>query len=127
MHPEVAVGLKSNAIWELVLMTTFDEREQAFEKMFAHDADLKFKAESRRNKAVAEWIGGKLGLTGGELETYVRDVRRADLAEKGDEDVFRKVKADLDAKGVKVADIEIRSFMAEALARAVREIEASKG
>lgn len=107
-------------------MTTFDQREQAFEKKFALDADLKFKAESRRNKAVAEWVGAKLGLSGGDLESYVRDVRRADLAEKGDDDVFRKVKGDLDAKGVKVGDAEIRSFMAEALAKAVRDVESAQ-
>lgn len=107
-------------------MTTFDNREKAFEQKFAHDADLKFKAESRRNKALAEWAGAKLGLSGADLDEYVKAVRKADLAEKGDDDVFRKVKADLDAKGVSVTDVEIRTFMAEALARAVTEIESSK-
>lgn len=107
------------------IMTTFDDRERGYENKFAHDADLKFKAESRRNKAVAEWAGAKLGLSGADLESYIRDVRRADLAEKGDEDVFRKVKGDLSAKGVKVEDVEIKKFMAEALAKAVRDIEAS--
>jgi len=107
-------------------MTTFDNREKGFEKKFAHDADLKFKAESRRNKALAEWAGAKLGLTGAALEDYIKAVRKADLAEKGDEDVFRKVKGDLDAKGVTVSETEIRSFMAEALAKAVHEIESSK-
>ena len=108
-------------------MTTFDKREKGFEQKFAHDADLKFKAESRRNKALAEWAGAKLGLTGAALEDYVKAVRKADLAEKGDEDVYRKVKADLDAKGVAVSETDIRSFMAEALAKAVTEIESSKG
>jgi len=107
-------------------MTTFDNREQGFEKKFAHDADLKFKAESRRNKALAEWAGAKMGLTGAALEDYIKAVRKADLAEAGDEDVFAKVKADLAAKGAKVADAEIRAFMGEALAKAVREIEAGK-
>src|SRR5689334_2654173 len=107
-------------------MTTFDERERAFEKKFTLDADLKFKAESRRNKALAEWVGGKLGLTGESLENYVREVRKADLLEKGHEDVFHKVKADLAAKGIKVDDAEIRTFMAEALAKAVRDVEAAK-
>lgn len=106
-------------------MTTFDEREKAYEKMFAHDADLKFKAESRRNKALAEWAGAKLGLTGGELEDYIKAVRKADLAEKGDDDVFGKVKADLVAKGLNVSDQEIRTFMAEALAKAVSELQAT--
>ncbi|HVX37119.1 MAG TPA: DUF1476 domain-containing protein [Hyphomicrobium sp.] len=108
-------------------MTTFNEREQGFEKKFAHDSELKFKAESRRNKAVAEWAGAKLGLTGDALEAYVRDVRRADLAERGDDDVFRKVKADLAAKGIAVDDTEIRSVMANALAKAVVDLESAKG
>ena len=76
-------------------MTTFDERERGYENKFAFDADLKFRAESRRNKAVAEWAGAKLGLTGEALEAYIKDVRKADLAEKGDNDVFRKVQGDL--------------------------------
>jgi len=108
-------------------MTTFDDREQGFEKKFALDEELKFKAESRRNRAVAEWAGAKLGLTGEALDAYVRDVRRADLAEKGDNDVFRKVKADLAAKGIAVDDVEIRTVMANALAKAVVDLESAKG
>lgn len=107
-------------------MTTFDDREKSYEKKFALDQDLKFKAESRRNKALAEWAGAKMGLSGAALEDYVKAVRKADLAEKGDDDVFGKVKSDLAAKGVAVADIDIRKFMAEALAKAVTEIENSK-
>ena len=107
-------------------MTTFDDREKGFEKKFAHDQDLKFKAEARRNKLLAEWAGAKLGLTGPAMEDYVKAVRKADLAEKGDDDVFGKVKADLAAKGVSVADADIRKVMAEALAKAVTDIEASK-
>ena len=64
-------------------MTQFEDREKAFEKKFAHDAELKFKAESRRNKALAEWAGARLGLSGADLEDYVKAVRKADLAEKG--------------------------------------------
>ncbi len=108
-------------------MTTFDDREKGYEKKFAHDADLKFKAESRRNKALAEWAGAKMGLVGPALEDYIKAVRKADLAEKGDDDVFGKVKADLAAKGVNVADADIRQFMGEALAKAVQEIESNKG
>ena len=107
-------------------MTTFDDRERGFEKKFAHDADLKFRAESRRNKALAEWAGAKMGLSGAALEEYIKDVRKADLAEKGDDDVFAKVKGDLAAKGVAVSDAEIRAFMGEAIAKAVKEIESSK-
>lgn len=107
-------------------MTTFDEREKSYEKKFAMDADLKFKAESRRNKALAEWAGAKMGMSGAGLDDYIKAVRKADLAEKGDDDVFGKVKADLAAKGVAVADADIRKFMGEALAKAVTEIEAGR-
>ena len=107
-------------------MTTFDDREKGYEKKFAHDADLKFKAESRRNKALAEWAGAKMGLSGAELEDYIKAVRKADLAEKGDDDVFGKVKADLAAKGLNITDAEIRKVMGEALAKAVTDIEGGK-
>lgn len=103
-------------------MTTFDKREKAYEDMFARDGELKFKAESRRNKALAEWAGGLMGLTGSALEDYIKDVRKADLAEKGDDDVFRKVKGDLDAKGIQVSDEDIRHIMHEALAKAVNDL-----
>ncbi len=108
-------------------MTTFDDRQKGFEKKFAHDAELKFKAESRRNKMLAEWAGAKLGLSGAELEDYIKAVRRADLEEKGDDDVVRKVKGDLDAKGLGIPETEIREFMSEFLAKAVAEIEGNKG
>ncbi|MBX9861477.1 MAG: DUF1476 domain-containing protein [Hyphomicrobium sp.] len=107
-------------------MTTFDEREKGFEKKFAHDQDLKFKAESRRNKMLAEWAGAKLGITGAALEDYIKAVRKADLAEKGDDDVLRKVKQDFADKGVTIADAEIRQAMTEFLAKAVTEIESAK-
>src|SRR5687767_15448594 len=107
-------------------MTTFDDREKAFERKFALDQELRFKAESRRNKALAEWAASRLGLAGADLEEYIKAVRRADLTEKGDEDVFRKIRKDFDAKGVAVSDAELRKQMGELLAQAVRDIEASK-
>ena len=106
-------------------MTTFDNREQAYEKKFALDQDLRFRAESRRNKLLAEWAAAKLGIMGAALEEYVKAVRRADLQEKGDEDVFRKIRKDFDDGGVSVPDAEIRAMMGEFLAKAVAEIEAS--
>jgi hypothetical protein len=106
-------------------MTTFDDREKAFERKFALDQDLKFRAEARRNKMLAEWAAAKLGITGQALDDYVKAVRRADLEEKGDDDVFRKVRKDFDEKGVPIQDNEIREAMSEFLARAVSEIEAS--
>lgn len=107
-------------------MTSFEERQQGFEKKFAHDADLKFKAEARRNKMLAEWAADKLGISGADLEEYVRAVRKADLAEKGDDDVLRKVKADFDAKGVQIDEATIRAKLGEFLAKAVADIEGAK-
>lgn len=107
-------------------MTTFDEREKSFEKKFAHDQDLKFKAESRRNKMIAEWAAAKMGITGTAVEDYVKSVRKADLAEKGDDDVVRKIAKDLADSGQKVAEADIRNQMGEFLAKAVSELEAGR-
>ena len=104
-------------------MTTFDEREKSFEKKFAMDQDLKFRAESRRNKMVAEWAATKLGLSGPAVEDYIKAVRKADLEEKGDDDVFRKVRKDLDAKSIAVSDNEIRDVMFKFLETAVAQIQ----
>lgn len=106
-------------------MTTFDDREKAYERKFALDQDLKFRAESRRNRLVAEWAAAKLGIMGAALQDYVRSVVKADLEEKGDEDVFRKIHSDFAAAGVKVPDAEIRATMGELLVKAVSDIEAS--
>lgn len=105
-------------------MTTFDDREQAFEKKFALDQDLKFRAEARRNKLLAEWAAQKLGISGPAVQDYVRAVLKADIEEKGDHDVFRKLRKDFDAAGVKVPDADIRATMGELLAKAVSDIEA---
>jgi len=104
-------------------MTTFDERQKGFEKKFAMDQDLKFRAESRRNKMIAEWAAGKLGITGAALDDYIKAVRKADLEEKGDDDVFRKIRGDLDAKGVAATDAEIREAMLKFLETAVSQIQ----
>jgi hypothetical protein len=104
-------------------MTTFNDREKAFERKFALDQDLKFRAESRRNKLLAEWAGAKLGIMGAPLQDYVRSVVKADLEEKGDEDVFRKLHNDFAAAGVKVSETELRTQMVDMLAKAVADIE----
>ncbi len=104
-------------------MTTFDERKNAFEKKFALDQDVKFKAESRRNKMIAEWAAAKLGLSGPAVEDYVKAVRKADLAEKGDDDVFRKIRADFDANSLSVPDTEIREAMMRFLETAASQIQ----
>jgi hypothetical protein len=105
-------------------MTTFDEREKSYEKKFAMDQDLKFRAEARRNKLLAQWAAGKLGLTGAAVEDYIKAVRKADLAEKGDQDVFRKIRKDFDDKGVSVPDKDLRKAMDDFLLTAVQQIEA---
>lgn len=103
-------------------MTTFDDREQAFEKKFAHDAEMQFKAAARRNKNLGHWAGKKMGLTGAALDEYAQSVVVADLEEAGDEDVYRKVSGDLAAKGVQTTEAEIRAKMVELLAAAKAEI-----
>ncbi|MEM7620957.1 MAG: DUF1476 domain-containing protein [Pseudomonadota bacterium] len=107
-------------------MTTFDDREQAFEKKFAHDAELKFKSEARRNKLLGAWVAGKLGLSGDEAGNYVKSVVRADLQEPGDEDVFRKIRGDFDDKAIAISDVDIRKAMVEHMEKAITEIEAER-
>lgn len=104
-------------------MTTFDEREQSFEKKFALDQELKFKAEARRNKIVAAWAAEKLGLTGDDAAAYAKEVQRADFEEAGDDDVRRKLRADFDAKGLSVSDDELSQAMIESMAKAIEQIE----
>jgi hypothetical protein len=104
-------------------MTSFNEREKSFEKKFAMDEELKFKAEARRNKLMAVWVAEKLGLSGAAVDDYVKAVRKADLAEKGDEDVFRKLRKDLDDKGVPLSDGELRKALVEFLHTAMQQIE----
>jgi hypothetical protein len=107
-------------------MTTFDDREKSFEKKFAMDEELKFKSEQRRNKLLGEWAAGRLGLSGPDVEAYVKALRRADLASKGDEDVFQKLRKDFDDKGVAISDAELRRAMSDQMAQAVRQIEADR-
>ena len=104
-------------------MTTFDKREEGFERKFAHDEELRFKATSRRNKLLGQWAAEKLGLGGAEAEAYIKAVIKADFAEAGDEDVFRKIRSDFDAKGVVQSDHQIRRTMNELLAKAVEQIQ----
>ena len=106
-------------------MTTFDKREEGFEKQFAHDEDLRFKATARRNKMLGKWAAEKLGLGGADADAYAKDVVMADFEEVGDDDVFRKIRKDFDAKGVKLSDEDIRKQMHQLLAQAVAEVKAS--
>ena len=107
-------------------MTTFDKREEGFEKKFAHDEELKFKAEARRNKLLGIWAAGKLGLSGAAADAYAKEVVAADFEEAGDNDVLRKVRKDFDGKSVAVADADIRRAMDELMAQAIAEVKAGK-
>lgn len=105
-------------------MTTFDKREEGFEKKFAHDEELKFKATARRNKLLGLWAAEKLGLTGAEAEAYAKSVVMADLEEAGDNDLMHKLRKDFDAKGVVQSDHQIRRSMDEFLEKAIAQIKA---
>ena len=104
-------------------MTTFDDRENKFENKFAHDAELRFKAEARRNKLLGLWAAGLLGKTGADAESYAKEVIKADFEEAGDEDVFRKLRKDFDTAGVDQSDHQIRRHMEEMMTEAVRQIQ----
>lgn len=103
-------------------MTTFDKREDAFEARFAHDAELQFRAAARRNKLLGLWVAEQIGLSGKDADEYAISIVKADLEEPGDEDVFRKVRADLDAAEVEQSDHQIRRTMDELMAKAVEQI-----
>ena len=107
-------------------MTTFDKREEGFEKKFAHDEELRFKATARRNKLLGLWVAQKLGMSGADADAYAKEVVQADFEEAGEDDVFRKVRKDLDAKGVAASDQEIKTQMVALMAQAVQQIEAGK-
>jgi hypothetical protein len=81
-------------------VTTFDDREKAFESKFAHDEEIMFKVRARRNRLFGEWVAAELGITGDDVSAYAGDVVAADLEEEGDDDIMRKVAADYDAKNV---------------------------
>jgi hypothetical protein len=106
-------------------MTTFDKRQEGFEKKFAHDEELQFKAGARRNKLLGLWAAELMGLTGPAADDYAKTVVKADFEEAGDEDVFRKIKADLGAKSVDQSDHQIRRTMDELMAVAIEQIKAS--
>ncbi|MBL0933684.1 MAG: DUF1476 domain-containing protein [Rhizobiaceae bacterium] len=101
------------------------DREEGFERKFAHDEELKFKAMARRNKLLGLWAAEKLGKNGADADAYAREVVASDFEEAGDHDVFRKIRKDFDAGGVQQSDHQIRRTMEELLATAVRQIEAS--
>ena len=106
-------------------MTTFDKREEGFEKKFAHDEELRFKANARRNKLLGLWAAEKLGISGDAANAYAKEVVMSDFEEGGDHDVFKKVRKDLDAKGVTLSDQDLRRAMLDLMEKAIAEIKAS--
>ena len=100
-------------------MPTFDDRENAFENKFAHDAQLQFRAEARRNRLLGLWAADKLGKSPEEAAEYAKEVVKSDFQEAGDEDVYRKVAGDL---GDRASEPEIRAKMAELMVEAKKQI-----
>jgi len=105
-------------------MTTFQDREKGYERKFAHDQELKFRATARRNKMLGLWAAEQLGLSGEEAQAYAKEVIKADLEIPGDDDVFRKIRRDFDAKGVQKSDHQIRSKIVDLMGVAISQIEA---
>ena len=104
-------------------MNKFDEREKSFERKFAKDQELQFKVEARSNKYLGEWISSKLGKTEEEKQKYIQEIIKADMEEAGSEDVFRKVKKDLETNSIIIEDSEIRDQMEKALSRAKEDFK----
>ncbi len=104
-------------------MSDFSDREKGFERKFALDEELRFKATARRNKLLGLWAAEKLGKAGANAEAYAKEVVAADFVEAGDDDVLRKVKADFDAAGVDQSEHQIRRTMDELLAQAIEQVK----
>ena len=103
-------------------MSTFNDRERAFETKYARDEEMQFRVIARRNRLLGEWAARKMGLSQEETDSYAKDVVRADFEEAGDGDVIRKVLGDLTAAGVEVTDAEIREALAHRTVDAKRQI-----
>jgi hypothetical protein len=102
-------------------MSTFDDREKAFENQFARDADMQFRIVARRNRLLGEWAAAKMGLTAEESDAYAKAVVQADFEEVGDEDVIRKLVADFAAAAMDVSDEEVRTALADKAVEARRQ------
>lgn len=108
-------------------MTTFEEREKAYERKFAHDEELRFKATVRRNKLMGLWAAEKLGLSGAQAEDYAKAVVKADFQEPGDADVLRKIREDFAAKNVAQSDHQIERTLQEMMVEAATQLEKESG
>jgi hypothetical protein len=104
-------------------MTTFDKREEGFEKKFAIDEELKFKAEARRNKLMGLWVADRLGISAEAATAYAREVVAADFEEAGD-GAFRKMMRDLNARSIAVPEAELRLKMGQLMAQAILQVKA---
>ena len=103
-------------------MTTFDERERAFEAKFAHDQEMIFKIHARRDKLLGAWAAAKLGLTPAETEGYCRDLVHADFEMVGDTDITKKLLGDLTGAGIEVNEAEIRAEIEQKTFQARRQL-----
>lgn len=101
-------------------MTTFDDRERAEEAKFAHDADMQFRIQARRNRLLGEWAADRMGLSQAERDAYAKAVVQADFEEAGDEDVIRKLLGDLTSAGVETDEAEVRAALDAKLVEARR-------
>ena len=108
-------------------MTTFDDRERAFESQYARDEEMQFRITARRNRLMGEWAAGLMGLTEVEATSYAKDVVRADFEEAGDEDVIRKLLGDLTSAGVDIDDARIREALLHKTVDARRQLMESQG
>ncbi|MFT6558689.1 DUF1476 domain-containing protein [Sneathiella sp.] len=104
-------------------MSGLDDLGKTHENKFAHDSDLEFKANARRNKLLGQWAAELMGLSGDAVAAYAKEVITADLEEKGDDDVFRKIRRDFDSKNVEMSDHRIRREMDELLVKAREQIK----
>jgi len=108
-------------------MTQFDDREKAFESMYARDQEMQFKIVARRNKLLGRWAAGLMGLSEAEAESYASDVVRADFEEAGDEDVIRKLLGDLTSAGIDIDDAAIRQALEHKTVEARRQFIEAQG
>jgi len=108
-------------------MTTFDDRERAFEAKYARDEDMAFRIIARRNRLLGEWAARLMGLSEAETDAYAKEVIRSDFEEAGDEDVVRKVLGDLTGAGIDIDDDKIREVLAHKTVEAKRQLMESQG
>ncbi len=104
-------------------MTIFDERERAFEQLFVHDEELRFRARARRNKLLGRWAAMLMGLQGAQADLYAREVVDAVLQADGDRQISRKIRDDLASRGVRKSDDQLRAAMAELMAEAIAQVK----